>query len=48
VISPNKPVRNSIRDKQDVCPGYHENGAVPVGCFVTKDIIIAMSVIPIN
>ena len=45
MISRNKTVRNSIGNKQDVCPGYVDNGEVPNGCFVTKDDLIAMGVI---
>jgi len=45
VISRNKPVRTSTRDKQDVCSGYDDNGDAPVGCSVTKDDLMTMGVI---
>jgi len=44
-ISRKKRVRNSTRDKEDVCPGYDANGDVPIGCSVTEDDLIAMGVI---
>jgi hypothetical protein len=44
VISRNKSVRTSTRDKQDVCSGYDDNGDVPVGCFVTKDDLMTLGV----
>jgi len=45
VISWNKPVRTSFRDKQDVCPGYDKNGDVPTRCFFTKGDLIDMDVL---
>jgi hypothetical protein len=36
-IPQNKPVNKSIRNKQEVRPGYDDNGDGPIGCFVTKD-----------
>jgi hypothetical protein len=45
VISRNKTVRTSFRNKQDVCPGYDENGDVPNCSFVTNDDLIDMGVI---
>jgi len=44
-ISRHKSVRTSFRDKQEVCPGYDDNGEPPVGCFFTKNDLIAMGVI---
>jgi hypothetical protein len=45
LISRNKLVRNSFRDKQEVCSGYDDNGDVPVSCFVTKGDLIDVGVI---
>ena len=45
MISCNNPVRTCTRDKQDVRPGYVDNGDAPIGCFHIKDDLITMGVI---
>jgi len=45
VISRNKSVRTSARDKQDICLGYDDNGDALIVWFIIKDDLIAVGVI---
>jgi hypothetical protein len=45
VISCNVPTRTSTRHKQEVCPGYDDNGDAPIGCLGTKEDLITLGVI---
>jgi hypothetical protein len=45
VISQNKSLRTSARDKQDICPGYDDSGDALIVRFIIKDDLIAMGVI---